>query len=178
MSDYQSLEERWKRKGVENIDWKSVFGKIDKSLNCTKLKWLQFRTVNNILTTNKSVSKFNRDQSPLCTFCRTEEEDVIHLFYGCNKVRDFWKKLENEIISKCPNISLTEIPMHMIVFGLSTNFHSTSVFDLILVMAKLYIYRQKGNKENLFLKAFLSDIKTRYLAETLTANLEGKKTLS
>ena len=47
----------------ENADWKQVFLKLQAMTIDPRFIWLQYRIIHNILTTNKSVSKFKHDQS-------------------------------------------------------------------------------------------------------------------
>ena len=53
----------------DNPDWKQVFLKLKATTTDPRLIWLQYRIIHNILTTNKSVSKFKHDQSEKCSFC-------------------------------------------------------------------------------------------------------------
>ena len=174
-NEYSHLDERWRKEGIENIDWHKVYKIIDKSLPCTKLKWIQFRIVNKIITTNKSISKFNPGQTPLCTFCKSADETIIHLFYDCHKVREFWEEFQNRMNLKCPDVRFENIPKQVILLGTATNFYTTPVFDLILILAKLYIYRQKVSVKNFYVESFVEDIKMFYLAETFKATTEGTK---
>ena len=171
--DDSRVTERWKRYGIENIEWKKVHKIVDKSLDCTKLKWMQLRINNKILSTNKSVSKFKEDQSPLCTFCNAAEEDIPHLLYDCRVVQRFWRNLEHEIIAKCPTITFIKIPKQVAIFGAMTNFYSDPIFDLILAMAKYYIYRQKVKNEILNLSTFILELKNRFLADKYNATLQS-----
>ena len=176
-SNKQKIFDRWKKEGVENVNWKEIYKVIDKSLDCTKLKWMQIRIVNHILTTNKSVSKFKLNQSPLCTFCNMTDETIAHIFYDCSKVKEFWRKLEQQVYHKCPNIRIQNIPRQMILLGTSPEFHSTSIFDIILVMAKLYIYRQKVKNETLNIEIFIQELKTRYEADKYNATIQNSNKL-
>ena len=55
--------------------------------NCPKLRWFQFRLVNFILTTNVHRAKWNKEISPLCYYCKTEKETIMHLFINCEIVK-------------------------------------------------------------------------------------------
>ena len=78
--------------------------------------------------------------------------------------------------SKCRDVRFENIPKQVLLFGTATNFHTTPSFDLLLILAKLYIYRQKVNVKNLHIESFLEDIIAFYLAESFNATIEGKKT--
>ena len=174
-SDNTKIIEKWKNFGLENIEWKDAYKVVDKSIDCTKLKWFQFRIINQIITTNKSVSKFKENQSPLCTFCKTTDEDIAHLFYDCQKVNFFWKELERKVQSKCTHILSGNIPRQLILIGTAPNFYSNPIFDLILVMAKHHIYYQKVKGELPAIEIFMHDLKTRYLIDKNTDILQNSK---
>ena len=53
--NFTKVEERWGKDSITNVDWTKVNRTIQKSLDCTRLKWLQIRILHRILTTNKSV---------------------------------------------------------------------------------------------------------------------------
>ena len=63
----------------------------------------------------------------------------------------------------------------LILLGYATNFHTTKVLDMILVMGKMYIYRQKVNNKNLSVNTFVEEIKQRYLIETFNSALADTK---
>ena len=56
--------------------------------NLTELRIAEFnyKLLQSILNNNVSVSKLNKDVSPLCEICKTEE-DTRHLLYECKIVK-------------------------------------------------------------------------------------------
>ena len=64
----------------DNPDWKQVFLNLKATTTDPRLMWLQYIIIHNILTTNKSVSKFKHDQSEKCSFCGKQSEAIVHLF--------------------------------------------------------------------------------------------------
>ena len=157
------------------MDLKQAYLKIEKSLQCPRLKWFQLRIINRILTTNKSVAKYKVNQSPLCTFCKETDETISHLFYDCRKVKIFWKQLENEINQKCSSIKVKNLSKSLILLGSSTNFESNAIFDTLLVMAKYYIYRQKVIDKPLYCNLFLKELKYEYTCEKYNATIMSRE---
>ena len=73
--------EKWKFAiQITTKQWQNSFKNVIATTSDTKLRWLQFRILHNILTTNYSVSKFKREQTPLCEFCNLQNETIHHLF--------------------------------------------------------------------------------------------------
>ena len=68
-----------------DFDWKSIYLLPRMVTVSTKLRVFQYKILNNILFANKMVSKFKKVESPLCYFCKDEDETYIHLFHRCGK---------------------------------------------------------------------------------------------
>ena len=171
------IQTKWETEGHRNMNWEEIYCRINNSLNCTRLKWFQLRIVNRILTTNKSVSKFNADQSPLCSFCGLEDETMDHLFITCPKTKKFWVELNNELNSKSINKYPSNIPKSFIMLGYSPNYFTTELHYMTIVMAKLYIYRRKINSEALLIKPFIQELKNTYLSEQYNATIMQKESV-
>ena len=55
----------------------------------------QFKVLNNILSLNYKLYKMKLISSPLCTFCKSENKTIEHLFWNCTLIKDFgikWAK--------------------------------------------------------------------------------------
>lgn len=65
------------------------------------LQWLQYRTNQNILTTNSTsiMYKIGKVYSRLCNFCYNEEETIYHLMWNCQTVQQLLIDIKTE--SKC-----------------------------------------------------------------------------
>ena len=61
----------------------------------SKLQWFQYKINHLVLTTNAFLSKINLIQNPLCTFCETEHETIIHLLWECQKVQALLDNIDN-----------------------------------------------------------------------------------
>ena len=100
------------------------------------------------------------------------DEDIFHLFYDCTVVRDFWNRLTNKFIEKGVACRSFFLPKEVILLGVAPNFKTSKILDMVLVMAKMYIYRQKVNKKGLSLNTFLKEIKERCLMEKYSSILD------
>lgn len=167
--DFNTMAVRWQKDYFTNIDWQKAYDIVQKSLNCTRLKWLQIRILHRIITTNKSVSKYKLEQVATCTFCRKTEETICHLFIDCEIVKDFWKALETIIGTKCVHSSSFVLSREIILFGTSATFKSTQSLDLIIVMAKMHIYKHKVNNTKPKISNFITEVKQRYEQEKYNA---------
>ena len=59
-----------------------------KTTNNSKFQWLQYRINHFRLTTNTFLYKIKIKQDPLYSFCKKENENMIHLLWECEKCPD------------------------------------------------------------------------------------------
>ena len=146
--------------------WKHCFKRLKLATTDTKLRWLQFRILHQILTTNRSVSKFNKEQSHLCEFCQCHSETIHHLIWKCHKVKIFWDDLKRIINKRCNDANRFNIDENLVIFGHSERIQSDQVSDLIILLAKYYIYRSKVQRTILNINIFINELYNRYCVET------------
>ena len=84
---------------ITRTDWEASFNMLKKTTKDTKLRWLQFRILHYILTTNRSISKYKPSQNSKCSFCGAHSETILHLLWSCTMVQCFWNDLAT-IINK------------------------------------------------------------------------------
>ena len=153
--------------GISSEQWNSAFYKLKFTTKDTKLRWLQFRILHNILTTNRSVSKYEEDQIDLCSFCSKHSETIQHLLYSCDVVKKFWGQLFDIIDKRCGHANNFKVNERFIIFGESEHMYSDEISDLIILLAKMFIYRAKVQKTNLILRTFLKDVFNIYSCEKI-----------
>ena len=59
----------------------------------SKLIDFNFRFLHRRLATNNFLQKIGIREDGTCTFCHDKKEDMLHLFWGCEKARIFWDDL-------------------------------------------------------------------------------------
>ena len=58
---------------------------------------------------NSGLFKYHLLEAEICTFCNEQNEDLLHLFYGCSFVKTFILHLREEITLNC-NINFVLAP--------------------------------------------------------------------
>ena len=160
--------ERWcKKTNISKEAWLSSFQFLKRTTSDTKLRWLQYRILHYIITTNRSVSKFIPGQNSNCTFCGAHSETIIHLFWECNFVQRFWKDFSFMINKKCVHSHNFKFTENLIIFGKCNMIYTDKIFDLIILVAKFYIYRCKVQNKPLNIHIFIKEIYRRYLIEKI-----------
>ena len=165
-----SYECKGKQKWINTVDinedeWISSFTLLKRTTSDTKLRWLQFRNIHHILTTNRSASKFMEDQSDLCHYCNQESETIRHLLWQCNVVKAFWNELCKLINDRCKHAHDLKISEKLVILGQDDFIYTDRILDYMILVAKLYIYRCKCQDRPLLLRNFITDIYNRYCVD-------------
>ena len=124
--------------------WDKVYKLPSKSLLPNKLIWTQIQINKHILPTNYSVSHYDKNVSPWCSFCPIHAEKLQFLFFSCEVVRQFWSMIAN-LISNFYKFHLGEKEA---LFG-AENLSGDSPINSILSLARYFIYQQKFTNKNL-----------------------------
>ena len=155
--------------GISGEEWLTSFSVLKFTTQDTKLRWLQFRILHLILTTNRSVSKFKENQTDLCTFCNLKSETIQHLFWECTVVKDFWQILLQTLKNRCAHANRLVFDERLILFGHSEYIFTDIVLNKIILLAKMYIYRNKVQNKNLNVQIFLRYLYDRFCVEKTIA---------
>ena len=132
---------KWTKKSYCNVCWKSCFLKIHK-IDDIKLKCLQMRIVHRVIATNVVLKKMGIINCEQCTFC--DEKDSVEIFlWQCYFTRRFWRLLENLISTSCETACNIKIAENLVLFGIDSTAITDKILDLIILLAKQYLYRCK-----------------------------------
>ena len=80
--DICTSKPKWRDKGYifSQTDWNKIFELPLKSIKESKLQWLQLQILHRIIPANDYLYKLKKVNSPFCTFCTTETENIDHRF--------------------------------------------------------------------------------------------------
>ena len=100
----------------ETIDWKSVYLLPFKCTKVTKLITFQFKLLHRRLVTNSFLKKIGVKENDLCTFCKTETESLIHLFWSCGVTSIFWQEFKQWITTNYETVTSNFSPATVLGF--------------------------------------------------------------
>ena len=121
-----------------------------------KLRWFQYKIIHRSTATNIVLEKMKISETDLCTFCKKEKETIIHLFCQCDFVKTFWENVLSWINSE-QDIIDTFLPFE-IIFGL-TKEKKNHTLNILIILAKYHIYKQKLNNVKPTIDLFKADVK-------------------
>ena len=82
---------------ISHEDWKKIYQIPWQCSIDSKSRAFQYRFLQRIIVTNVKLQKFGKVDSELCTFCKTEEESLEHLFFKCSFVENLWTKIKSQL---------------------------------------------------------------------------------
>lgn len=160
-------KQKWEEDLNEELDWKSIYILPAKCSNNTKIHWFQYRIIHRILATNDLLYKYKIKQDNLCSFCKTSRETLIHLFWDCEIVQEFWENVETWIAEKSDYIIIAD--ELSCIFGLfRTEFYNITI-NYILILTRYYIYKCKIKNKKLNMKTWKHEVKNFIMIEKMTA---------
>lgn len=115
-----------------------------------KTKWLQLQILRNILKTNYIVSKFQANISAACSFCNNAPENIVHLFWDCAKVKEFWSEATLFLNGALGPNQLTK---RKVLFG-DTTHSGKNIINLFILLGKDFIWKNKFTTRNLSMAHF------------------------
>ena len=115
------------------INWKNTYSYVFKYTKDTYLQWMQTRIIHRILPTNMLLYKMKITDNKLCTFCRCQEETLMHLFCECCKVKPIVDIIKDRI--RIYNSSIDIEDMH-IILGYCKDIN----IDTIFLEFKRYVF--------------------------------------
>ena len=160
--------EKWSAElGLKYYDWLKSFRILNYTTHDTKLRWLHFRILHHILTTNRSVSKYKENQNELCSFCKEKSETIVHLLWECHKSFSFWKKLADIFNKRCKHSFNFKFTKNLVLFGICDTIKTDKICIFIITLAKFYLYRCKVQSTNPSIISFIKELYNRYCIEKI-----------
>ena len=123
-----------------------------KCTKTTKLIIFQYKLLHRRLSTNSFLKKIGIRQSDLCTFCKTEAESLIHLFWSCRVTSLFWQELKQWIATN-HETAINDL-RSATVLGLKPYAFNKKICGHFL-LARYYIWISRTQEKTLSLDNFL-----------------------
>lgn len=143
------------RSYVKNINWEKVWTLPNKFFISNKQREITYKLLHRCYPVKHKVRTLGNTS---CTFCDSDTETSIHLFWSCPFSTIFWKYFVRYIHSKIT----TAFTFHFrdMLFGFPNQTSDKYyIINLLILMAKFYIHKSKvRNKKPLFV-IFKSEIK-------------------
>ena len=164
---------KWEDKLNCNINWKSTLNFIATTKE-VKLKWFQIRISHRIIATNVILHSMGIAPDDKCSFCERDKENIQHLFYYCNYVKEFWNNLKT-ILIECGLCNEQYVfSKSLLILGFDPNNLLSNIFLYVILVARYYIYKCKFDKVLPYVNIFKIYLKGKYNVEKHNASLRGE----
>ena len=127
------------------------------------------------IVNNYWLNKWKMLGDNLCTFCKTEAENIVHLFWECKEVIQFWENVKEWCANKCKVdiIACNLITKSFVFLG---NIENGICLNLLVILGKVYIYRCRNDNSKLDLYVFQEFLKHYISLEYFSAKKKNKMT--
>ena len=142
---------KWKQElGDQFCEGVKEFGDLHRDIysvtNIPKYRSFQYRLLQWGLVTNIQLEKWQILPSNLCTFCKKEPEEILHLLAHCPEVEGLWNSYIQYIDTKYgvkPICTPTNIILNRVVKK------KNHVANFLCLIVKYYIYSQRCQRKSL-----------------------------
>ena len=169
------IKTRWEEELKITLTQKEVkkhFANIQQVTNITKYRSFQYRILHRAIVTNIQLHKWNLSDTVNCTKCGRERETLSHLFVQCDKLAEFWIGVEQFMLNygQEPIVFTVETVLwNKVIPRLAGH-----IKNLICLVAKQFIYRQRCMQKELNVKEFENHMISIQLAEKYYATKNDK----
>ena len=150
--------------------WKKVNVLPFRITKDTRLRLLQYKLIHRILPTNIFLAKIKLVDSPMCSFCESEDETYSHLFYSCPYV----SKLIQDISKWISDNTIYNFNFCEATFLLGLPGGHNNVINLLMLLCKQYVYFCRLKKKNVSVVALKAHISFYYSIEKYMYKSNGK----
>ena len=119
------------------------------------------RIVHRVTATNVVLKKMGIINCEQCTFC-DEKNSIEHFLWQCYFTRRFGQLLENLISTSCETVCNIKITENLALFRTDSTAITGKKFDLIILLAKQYLYRCKFEQSVPLVSVFRKQLKLRH----------------
>ena len=178
MTHYKML--KWEQDMGEEICGDIVeFGKMHSNIyaltNVPKYRSFQYRVLQRGIVTNVQLESWKIIPSNLCSFCKEEEETVLHLFIRCRLVKELWLKVLEYMDRYFHVEGVSAVVLSEKAIITNTIWKERShIMNFICLIVKFFIYRQRCCKQNIHFGALEGLILEIERTEKYIATKNGK----
>ena len=132
------------------------------------------RIIHRIIATNIVLNKMGVTANTQCGFCNVEKDSIEHMFWKCACISRFWTSLETMLKEKCETALNVKFAQNLVLFGTEIDIKTDTVFDLVILQAKQFIYKCKLDKCLRTLSFFLQQLMLKYKIDEYNAKNSGE----
>ena len=152
-TSHDLLQKKWSKTfncDISKSEMQIAFDSIKKTTVIGKLRSFQYRLLRRAIFTNTHLKRWGLRETDRCSFCEIHEETVIHLFCECPNVQPLWSMMTQMAAEFCgADEECLKLSIRNVIFNQVFSTNVRNVVNLLCLITKQYIYRQRCTKNNL-----------------------------
>ena len=137
------------------------------------IRWMQmfqYKILHLVLATNSKLFIYKIFESPLCSFCNSENESILHLFCECDLTTGNWQDIIDWLNSQGFNFEYFSDSQIIL-----DDPRLDAVVNRILLTTKIAIFQNKEKSKPPTLIQILAMLKSQFKIEKFNAEKTGKR---
>ena len=135
--------EKWSKVLAVEIDTKAVFDNIFRTTREKCLIWFQYKLLYNLLPTGCFLFQRQLVDSPVCVFCKDAEDTLLHMFWDCPKIQNYWFDVQGWLHTSFTHCTDIIFSKELVILGSKANVVTDRILDLCILIAKYNIFIAK-----------------------------------
>ena len=139
---------------------------------CNRDTWMymfQYKILHRILATNSKLFLYKIFESPLCIYCKSADETILHLYCECDMTTGVWQDIIDWLNPQGFNFEYFRDSQ--IILG---DPKMDAVINRILLTTKIAIFKNREKSKPPTLSQVLSMLKSQFKIEKFNAETTGK----
>ena len=169
----KKIAERLTLLNMNDDNWKNIYRLPYHATIESKLRSFQFKVNHNIYYTNEKLHMVKMSDTPLCAFCKKENETLAHFFVECESVRPLWDFLCKTLTK---SHSIRPLNMAQKILGIyEITDTSYDIINHLTIVLKYYVHLCKHKNEKPNKAGLIEKIKDTAIIEKRIAKSRGKE---
>lgn len=159
---------------ISDREYAKLFTFPQKVTIATKYRDFQYRMLHSAIITNRTLYLWKILPSDKCSFCKKHPERIPHLFYLCEFTCLFWQDIKEYVDDNATEDA--QICQWLLNSILANEVYPkpSHIINLIVLVAKQYIYRQRCFKNKPIARVFIREFEQIYKMEFKIACEENR----
>ena len=178
MSTLLSVKDKWERDLCIQISeeiWKKIIDRIFSSSICLRHVVIQFKVVHRLHWSKTRLSQIKQSFDPTCDRCKQEPASLLHMFWTCSKLQNYWKNIF-DVLAKACGVILKPCAF-IAIFGVNVDGRltkdQTSLIAFSTIMARRRILLNWKNAQPPAYGHWVRDVMYHIQLEKIRCTLKG-----
>ena len=107
------------------------------------LMWFQYKLLYNLLPTGRFLFQRQLVDSPARVFCKGAEETLLHMFWDCPNIQDYWFDVQGWLHTNFTHCTDIIFSKELVILCSKVNIVTGRIPDLCILIAKYNIFTSK-----------------------------------